>query len=172
MHVGARHASAHDGIEVDEVMRGIHRAWKRPKAQKAPAVDDEIKRMVDAVEPQTLKSLRDRALLLLGFAGAFRRSELVALDSEHLSAREEGLSVLTGSRAGCRHSARACLPLLSGAGGVGLAGGRRDHERRHLSAPAPLRPCGGLAPERSERRPRDQGARRESPARSRSLGRA
>ena len=36
------------------------------------------KRMVDAVEPQTLKGLRDRALLLLGFAGAFRRSELVA----------------------------------------------------------------------------------------------
>jgi len=27
-----------------------------------------------------LKGLRDRALLLLGFAGAFRRSELVALD--------------------------------------------------------------------------------------------
>jgi integrase len=51
-----------------EVMRGIRRAWKRPVARKAPAVDDEIKRMVDAVEPQTLKGLRDRALLLLGFA--------------------------------------------------------------------------------------------------------
>jgi site-specific recombinase XerD len=94
MHVGARHSSPHDGIEVDEVMRGIRRAWKRPKAQKAPAVDEEIKRMVDAVPPQTLKGLRDRALLLLGFAGAFRRSELVALDTEHVSAREEGLSVL------------------------------------------------------------------------------
>ena len=30
--------------------------------------------------PEGLKGLRDRALLLLGFAGAFRRSELVALD--------------------------------------------------------------------------------------------
>jgi hypothetical protein len=30
--------------------------------------------------PDGLKGLRDRALLLLGFAGAFRRSELVALD--------------------------------------------------------------------------------------------
>jgi hypothetical protein len=63
---------------VDEVMRGIRRAWKRPATQKAPAVDEEVRRMVDAVDRQTLKGLRDRALLLLGFAGALRRSELVA----------------------------------------------------------------------------------------------
>ena len=97
MHVGARLASPHDALQVDEVMRGIRRAWKRPVAQKAPAVDGEIKRMVDAVEPQTLKGLRDRALLLLGFAGAFRRSELVALDTEHLTDRVEGLEVLIAS---------------------------------------------------------------------------
>jgi integrase len=35
--------------------------------------------------------------LLIGFAGAFRRSELVALDVEHLTARPEGLSVLITS---------------------------------------------------------------------------
>jgi hypothetical protein len=49
MHVGARLASPHDALQVDEVMRGIRRAWKRPVAQKAPAIDEEIKRMVDAV---------------------------------------------------------------------------------------------------------------------------
>ena len=97
MHVGARHPSPHDAIEVDEVLRGIRRAWKRPPAQKAPAVDEEIKRMVDAAEPQTLRGLRDRALLLLGFAGAFRRSELVALDAEHVTQRDEGLSILIAS---------------------------------------------------------------------------
>lgn len=97
MHLGARHPSPHDAIEVDEVLRGIRRTWKRPKAQKAPAVDAEIQRMVDAVAPQTLRGLRDRALLLLGFAGAFRRSELVALDAEHLTQRDEGLSVLIAS---------------------------------------------------------------------------
>jgi site-specific recombinase XerD len=97
MHVGARLPSPHDALEVHEVLRGIRRTWKRPPAQKAPAVDEEIKRLVDAVEPQTLKGLRDRALLLLGFAGAFRRSELVALDVEHLTRREEGLSVLIAS---------------------------------------------------------------------------
>ena len=97
MHLGARLPSPHDALEVAEVMRGIRRAWKRPVAQKAPAVADEIKRMVDAVEPQTFAGLRDRALLLLGFAGAFRRSELVALDVEHLTARPEGLSVVIAS---------------------------------------------------------------------------
>jgi site-specific recombinase XerD len=94
MHVGARHPSPHDAIEVAEVMRGIRRAWKKPAAQKAPAVDEEVKRMVDAVDPQTLHGLRDRALLLLGFAGAFRRSELVGLDVDHLTERKEGLAVL------------------------------------------------------------------------------
>lgn len=97
MHIGARHPSPHDAIEVDEVLRGIRRTWKRPKAQKAPAVDGEITQMVDAVEPQTLRGLRDRALLLLGFAGAFRRSELVALDAEHVTRRAEGLSILIAS---------------------------------------------------------------------------
>jgi len=97
MHVGARLASPHDAIEVDEVLRSIRRTFKRPSAQKSPAVDEEIKRMVDAVEPQTLRGLRDRALVLLGFAGAFRRSELVALDADHLTQRDEGLSVLIAS---------------------------------------------------------------------------
>jgi site-specific recombinase XerD len=97
MHVGAKHPSPHDALEVAEVLRGIRRAWKKPPVQKAPAVDQEIQRLVDAVEPQTLKGLRDRALLLVGFAGAFRRSELVALDVEHLTACPEGLSVLINS---------------------------------------------------------------------------
>jgi site-specific recombinase XerD len=40
-----------------------------------------------------MKGLRDRALLLLGFAGAFRRSELVALDVADLEETEEGMRV-------------------------------------------------------------------------------
>jgi len=40
-----------------------------------------------------LKGLRDRALLLLGFAGAFRRSELVALNVTHLQFCDSGLRV-------------------------------------------------------------------------------
>jgi site-specific recombinase XerD len=43
--------------------------------------------------PAGLKGLRDRALLLLGFGGAFRRSELVALDVADLEQTESGLRV-------------------------------------------------------------------------------
>jgi len=68
IHVGAKVASPHDALEVSEVMRGVRRAWKRPVAQKAPALAAEIKKMADAVEPQTLKGLRDRALLPGPFA--------------------------------------------------------------------------------------------------------
>jgi integrase len=53
------------------------------RAQKAPAV----------VAPGTLRGKRDRALILLGYAGAFRRSELVAIDLEHLAKGTEGLQV-------------------------------------------------------------------------------
>jgi site-specific recombinase XerC len=42
------------------------------------------KKMVDTCNGKTFQGMRDRALLLPGFAGAFRRSELVALDVAHL----------------------------------------------------------------------------------------
>ncbi len=43
--------------------------------------------------PEGLRGLRDRALLLLGFAGAFRRSELVALDVADLEETEDGYRI-------------------------------------------------------------------------------
>jgi site-specific recombinase XerD len=46
-----------------------------------------------ALAPEGLKGVRDRALLLLGFAGAFRRSELVALDVADIAETETGLLV-------------------------------------------------------------------------------
>jgi site-specific recombinase XerD len=45
--------------------------------------------MVDTVDVTTYQGCRDRALLLLGFAGAMRRSELVALDVAHLNLSDE-----------------------------------------------------------------------------------
>jgi integrase len=48
--------------------------------------------MMGALAPG-IAGMRDRALLLVGFAGAFRRSELVALNIEDLEFREEGLLV-------------------------------------------------------------------------------
>jgi integrase len=36
--------------------------------------------MLDALPPSNLRHMRDRAILLLGFAGGLRRSEIVGLD--------------------------------------------------------------------------------------------
>lgn len=82
------------GVEaVKAVMRGIRREIGTAKAQKAPATADRIADMVRTI-PDTLTGKRDRALLLLGFAGAFRRSELVALTVADLIEAEGGIRVL------------------------------------------------------------------------------
>jgi site-specific recombinase XerD len=47
--------------------------------------------------PEGLKGIRDRALPLLGFAGAFRRSELVALDVADLEETEDGYTSAAGT---------------------------------------------------------------------------
>lgn len=77
---------------VKAVMRGIRRTIGTAKDQKAPATGDRIGAMLRAI-PETLIGKRDRALLLLGFAGAFRRSELVALTVADLAEVEGGLRV-------------------------------------------------------------------------------
>ncbi len=63
------------------VVEGITRArGTRPRRQAAPAVPDVLRRMLAACAPATTPlGARDRAMLLLGFGAALRRSELVAL---------------------------------------------------------------------------------------------
>jgi len=63
------------------VMQGIRRKLGCAPHQKAPITRAELVRMLDALGDD-LAGARDRAILLLGFAGAFRRSELVALNVE------------------------------------------------------------------------------------------
>src|SRR5689334_20391140 len=82
-----------DSEAVKATLRGIRRTIGAAKVKKAPAVANCVKAMVRSCA-DTLAGKRDRALLLLGFAGAFRRSELVALDVEHLTESAEGLRVL------------------------------------------------------------------------------
>ena len=60
-------------------LRGIRRTTGTARAGKAPATADVLMQMV-ALCPDNMIGRRDRALLALGFAGAFRRSELCALE--------------------------------------------------------------------------------------------
>jgi integrase len=80
---------------VRRVMRGIRRTAAADGVRivrKAPATAERVKVMAMHCPP-TLTGLRDRALLLLGFAGAFRRSELAALDVADLEEHRDGLRV-------------------------------------------------------------------------------
>ena len=75
------------------LMEGIARL-KGIRQKQAPAFSLALfKRTVKAIDARTVAGLRDRVLLLLGFTGAFRRSELAALNVEDLSFSEEGLIV-------------------------------------------------------------------------------
>ena len=94
-----RYAYALKGLEpptgaeaVKAVARGIRRALGTAPRRKAPATDAVLAAMLEHV-PDDRRGRRDRALLLLGFAGALRRGELVALRVEDLTFLPEGLRV-------------------------------------------------------------------------------
>ena len=77
---------------VRNLLAGIRRAHGSAPAAKTPLLTEDLRRMLAAI-PDGLPGWRDRALLLVGFAGAFRRSELVALDYADLEFQREGLRV-------------------------------------------------------------------------------
>jgi site-specific recombinase XerD len=87
-----------DDERVKATMRGIRRSLGTAPLKKAPATAERIVAMALSTG-EDLKGLRDRALLLIGFAGAFRRSELVALDVEDLVEESE-----LGFKVTIRHS--------------------------------------------------------------------
>ena len=61
------------------VLAGIRRKHARPPVQKEAILPEDIRDML-ATLPHDLRGLRDRAILLIGFAGGLRRSEIVSLD--------------------------------------------------------------------------------------------
>jgi integrase len=81
-----------DDPSVKAVWAGIRRVHSTAPDRSAPLTVDLLRRVVEAL-PSDLASDRDRALVLVGFAGALRRSELVALDVADVEERREGLVV-------------------------------------------------------------------------------
>lgn len=73
-------------------MRGIRRAKGMAPNGKAPLLPTQLRLAIDTL-PDTLIGKRDHALLVVGFAGAFRRSEVVALMIEDIQTTREGLIV-------------------------------------------------------------------------------
>lgn len=78
---------------VKETWKGIKRTVGTAQNGKAPCVTADLKLMLNTL-PDNLLGIRDRALLLIGFAGGFRRSELVNLDTEDITFSREGLTII------------------------------------------------------------------------------
>jgi site-specific recombinase XerD len=53
----------------------------------------DIEMLLQALPPESLSSVRDRAVLLVGYAGAFRRSELVAITFRDLTHHADGIEI-------------------------------------------------------------------------------
>ena len=92
-HVRAGFPSPWQHPLVDDMRTALRRELGvRPNKKRA--ADDEVLRQLLAVLPTSLLGLRDRALLTLCWSAALRRSELVALDVEHVTRATKGLVVL------------------------------------------------------------------------------
>lgn len=82
-------------VAVREVLAGLTREIGKVKRKRraAPARAADIRAMVAARPGSDPLAVRDRAVLLLGFAGALRRSEIAALDVNDVEIAPEGLRV-------------------------------------------------------------------------------
>jgi integrase len=77
---------------VSTTFAGIRRAHRRPVNKKKALVVDRLRAALQAI-PETLPGLRDRALLLVGFAAALRPSEIASLTIEHITHHSDGIEL-------------------------------------------------------------------------------
>jgi len=112
-HKLASHEPPTNSEVVKATLRGIRRTANNAPARKTPATADRIVAMVNKTGSDP-KGLRDRALLLLGFAGALRRSELVALNVEDLQFCEGGLRVTIRKSKTDQEGVGATIGIVSG----------------------------------------------------------
>ena len=92
VHRASGHETPTNAEPVKAVLRGVRRELGTRVERKAPATAETVGRMLRRT-PNTLVGERDRALLAIGFAGAFRRSELVGLDFEDIERQPEGIVI-------------------------------------------------------------------------------
>lgn len=78
---------------IKELLRGITRKIGTPAKPVDALLSEDIKQLIEAM-PYTFLGTRDKAIILIGFAGAFRRSEIVGMNVDDVSYREEGAVIL------------------------------------------------------------------------------
>ncbi|MDC0513860.1 tyrosine-type recombinase/integrase [Pelagibacteraceae bacterium] len=81
---------------VVENLMGIKRRKGTIQKGKKPILINNLKKLIDVIDKEQIEDinkLRDKSILLIGFAGGFRRNEIVSLDKEDLEFVFEGLKI-------------------------------------------------------------------------------
>jgi site-specific recombinase XerD len=81
---------------IRENLLGIKRLKGSNQKAKKPILINDLKQIIDAISTANIREIRktrDKALILIGFAGGFRRSELVALDTDDIEFVREGVKI-------------------------------------------------------------------------------
>ena len=79
-----------------ENLMGIRRAIGSIQKGKKPILINHLKLIINVINEQKteeIKKLRDKSLILIGFGGGFRRTELISIDHEDLEFAPEGLKI-------------------------------------------------------------------------------
>lgn len=112
-HLASNHEPPTNAEGVKATMRGIRRSKGTKKVKKAPATAEIITQLLCSF-PETLAGIRDRAIVLLGFAAGLRRSELVALDLPDVTWRPKGILLHIGRSKTDQEGAGADIPVPKG----------------------------------------------------------
>lgn len=99
-----RHAHLDAGLPDPGVSRGVTKVRQglrrkigaAPRHQAHPLSTDQIRRIINCIETTGLRGQRDRALILLGYAAALRRSDLAALNVRDVAFRSKGIVLRIG----------------------------------------------------------------------------
>ncbi len=82
-----------ENVKIKKIMQGIKRDKGVAVKQMKPLLTNDLLKIIYSMPEGKLKSIRDKAILLIGFAGAFRRSELAGLNIDDLEFTEEGVKI-------------------------------------------------------------------------------
>jgi site-specific recombinase XerD len=79
-----------------ENIMGIKRRKGNNQKGKKPILINDLKKIINVIDQQSkeeIKKLRDRSIILIGFSGGFRRSELVNIDYDDIEFVSEGVKI-------------------------------------------------------------------------------
>lgn len=124
-HKLAGHETPTTAPVVRETLKGIKRTRGTAQRRAKPITVEHLRRLVDVCE-DSARGKRDRAALLLGFAGGFRRSELVSIDLDQIEEHAAGLTVtLTRAKTDQEGASRM----------IGVPFGEYEKEGEHTTCP-------------------------------------